>query len=128
MAGAVRWTDIEDSGGAVLSAGVGGSKAFRSGFWAGLAPCGLFLWYMHKAGDDAWQQAGYGMLTLCALLILGFSSERSVNRPLDRLWQLVDGLERLSWSAPEPPFTCCEAAMGASARYPSARGWLSVAR
>jgi V/A-type H+-transporting ATPase subunit I len=63
--------------------------------WAGLVPCGWFVWYAHNAQNTPLQHIGYGLLGICAAAILLFSSERAVSKPLDRLWRLVDGAEKL---------------------------------
>lgn len=63
--------------------------------WAALGPAGLIIWYALDTENHMLQQIGYGSLGVSAMVILWFSSERTVNKPLDRLWQLVDGVESL---------------------------------
>lgn len=63
--------------------------------WAMLAPAAHATWYAHTAGNAWLQQAGYALLMCSALAILWCGSERPVQRPLDRVWRLADGLEQL---------------------------------
>ncbi|MGR8935364.1 MAG: V-type ATP synthase subunit I [Gammaproteobacteria bacterium] len=73
----------------------GRRNAFAALGWAGMAPCGLMIWYAHAGGNATLQQAGYGVLGFCVALVVWFSSERPAVKGWDYLRRLADGIAEL---------------------------------
>lgn len=73
----------------------GKRSAYAALGWAGMAPDGLLVWYAYASGNQALQQAGYGILGVCIFAVLWFSSERSIVKWPDYFRRLADGIAEL---------------------------------
>jgi V/A-type H+-transporting ATPase subunit I len=60
--------------------------------WVCLVIAGFLLWL----AIDGMQYAVYSLFTLGGILLLFFSSERSIKQPSDYLWQLMDGIKNIT--------------------------------
>lgn len=70
----------------------GKKTALASLGWVCLVVAGFLLWL----AIDGMQYTVYSLFTLGGILLLFFSSERSIKQPSDYLWQLMDGIKNIT--------------------------------
>ncbi|WP_305907984.1 ATPase [Methylomarinum sp. Ch1-1] len=57
---------------------------------------GFTYWLALEQANESGRIAAYALLTLAAIFVLGFNSERPVRQPVDLLWRLLQGLKSLT--------------------------------
>jgi len=72
------------------------TQRYASLGWALLVIGGFVLWLSMDQEDKIVEQLAYALLTLAALALLLFSSDRAIKRPLDFLFRLFDGIKSLT--------------------------------
>lgn len=70
----------------------GSKHAFAALAWVLLVVGGYLLWL--SLANTLF--IAYGLLTLGGLLLLSFSGDRQLNKPIDYVWQLVDGIKNMA--------------------------------
>jgi V/A-type H+-transporting ATPase subunit I len=64
--------------------------------WGFVVLGGFFLWYAMSQQNALWQWPAGGVIAVGGLLLMLFSSERPVTKPIDWLWRFLDGCKSLT--------------------------------
>lgn len=75
---------------------LGRSIAFVYLGWGVIVMGGFFLWYAMSLQNKLLQWIAGGVLATGGLLLMLFSSERVIVKPIDWLWRFLDGLKSLT--------------------------------
>lgn len=74
----------------------GKKTAFVPVGWLAIVIGGFMIWQVSGPHQHLIQQLGYGALAVGCLFLLMFSSERTVVKPRDWLWVILDGFKSLT--------------------------------